>query len=91
MVEEGSVDGEVKGREEISCITDGEGRPQILLRGKNNRTTLKEVDVKEERLERVWKENIQRKEIERYYFSLPLFLSPLQHVIVVLERQGTHS
>lgn len=63
-------------REEISCITDGEGRPQILLRGKNNRTTLKEVDVKEERLERVWKENIQRKELERYYFPL-LSLYPL--------------
>ncbi|GMR48376.1 hypothetical protein PMAYCL1PPCAC_18571 [Pristionchus mayeri] len=47
----------------------GGGRPQILLRGKNNRTTLKEVDVKEERLERVWKENIQRKELERAHLK----------------------
>ncbi|KAF8373117.1 smg-3 [Pristionchus pacificus] len=49
--------------------SNGEGRPQILLRGKNNRTTLKEVDVKEERLERVWKENIQRKELERAHLK----------------------
>ncbi|GMS96034.1 hypothetical protein PENTCL1PPCAC_18209 [Pristionchus entomophagus] len=49
--------------------SSGGSRPQILLRGKNNRTTLKEVDVKEERLERVWRENIQKKENERAHLK----------------------
>ncbi|GMT37129.1 hypothetical protein PFISCL1PPCAC_28426, partial [Pristionchus fissidentatus] len=49
--------------------TDGISRPLILLRGKNNRTTLKGVDVKEERLERVWKENMMKKEMERAHLK----------------------